>query len=166
MGHVEHNASTPLRQAPASVQTSVRMAAAAPMGENCPRHSAAHVAGDTVDVTKWCECEWSPVQHVERKVPTCAQAATLTAAQVRPCTPVRQRAMLVELSTARATGRVGPLLSQRVRALCGARGFGPIFLCARTYVCCCASVFSTKRTFDPWLCSIIHQLLYAQKPAS
>jgi hypothetical protein len=84
-----------------------------------------------------------------------AQAATLTAAQVRPCTPVRQRAMLVELSTARATGRAGSLLSQRVRAFCGARGFtgvGPVFKRAHVRVLLhvprCLRVCSTKSTFD------------------
>ena len=51
------------------------------------------LASATVDVTKWCECEWSPVQHVERIVPTCAQAATLTAAQVWPCTRHASRAI-------------------------------------------------------------------------
>ena len=76
--------------------------------------------------------------------------------------------MLVELSTARATGRAGPLLSQHVRALCGARGFtgvGPIFFMrAHVRVLLCLCVLQNVRL--TMLCSIIHQLLYAQKPAS
>jgi hypothetical protein len=81
--------------------------------------------------------------------------------------------MLVELSTARATGRAGSLLSQRVRAFCGARGFtgvGPVFKRAHVRVLlhvplCYVCVLQNPRL--TMFCSIgIHRLLCAQKPAS